>query len=279
VVVPEGVLVEIPLEILCADRMVHAGDAALQQSEEPLDGVGVNTAAHIDLRAVINAPMDVASARKILVGGQFVGIDDGRRKNMFANVGNEGSRCPLRQICCAEFPLALDLTRDDGLVAQPVPSGITAIRKRSTSTDIGFVRFNGIGSRESPNILSQEFPNLRPHPPRGFIGNAEFSLNLLGRHSAARGRHLKDRVEPQVERRGGFLEDRPGGGVDMVSTEVTTVRRTALDAMMLGDPLAERALNTIRIKEVSQPLQANGIVGEVAAEVSDRVLSHSQRLT
>lgn len=51
-VVTEGILVDVVLEILGADRVVDARDTALGQAPEVLDGIGMDIAHHIHLSRV-----------------------------------------------------------------------------------------------------------------------------------------------------------------------------------------------------------------------------------
>jgi hypothetical protein len=55
---------------------------------------------------------------------------------------------------------------------------------------------------------------------------------------------------------------------------IATVGRAGLDTMVLSNPLADFAVNTIGIEVVPEPIEAGCIVGEIPVEISNRVLSH-----
>lgn len=72
-IVAEAVFVQIGLEILLADRVINAAYSALDEAPEPLHGVRVNLANHIDLFTVLDALMGIAASfcqrvvRRVLV--------------------------------------------------------------------------------------------------------------------------------------------------------------------------------------------------------------------
>src|SRR5437016_882315 len=90
--------------------------------------------------------------------------------------------------------------------------------------------------------------NLFEHAPRGFVGDARLPLNLLRGDAATGLRHEVDRVEPNGKRRGRLVEDSASGRVNVMAAMVARVRRTAHNAMMLGDRFALHAIDTIRVK-------------------------------
>jgi hypothetical protein len=56
-VVAPWVFFQVGLQILLADRVVHATDAALYKAPEALDRVGVDIAHHVDLGRVVDPAM------------------------------------------------------------------------------------------------------------------------------------------------------------------------------------------------------------------------------
>src|SRR5690606_26889397 len=73
-VVAEVVFRQIALEVLFADVVVHAGDAALHDREIVLDRIGVpELAAHVFLDRVIDGTVPVELATDALVDRRFVG--------------------------------------------------------------------------------------------------------------------------------------------------------------------------------------------------------------
>src|SRR2546422_1252448 len=86
VVVPPCVLVQIRLEPLRGDRMVDAPNPALEQGEEPLDGLRVGVALNVDAGRVVDPPMRVTPLAHALVDGGLVGEDHRTREDVFRDV-------------------------------------------------------------------------------------------------------------------------------------------------------------------------------------------------
>ena len=59
-VVPEGILVQVGLEILSADRMINTADTPFHQTPKALNRVCVRIFHDVDFRAVIDAVMSVS---------------------------------------------------------------------------------------------------------------------------------------------------------------------------------------------------------------------------
>ena len=73
--VAEGVLVHVGLQVLRANRAVHATQAALQQAPKALDGIRVRAAVNVDAAAVVNGLVDIPLPTQPTVGLQLVSID------------------------------------------------------------------------------------------------------------------------------------------------------------------------------------------------------------
>ncbi len=72
-VVSEGVLVQVALEVVAADRVVDAAHAILEQAEEPLDGLGMGVADGVDLRFMLDPAVPAILAAQRFVGVPFIG--------------------------------------------------------------------------------------------------------------------------------------------------------------------------------------------------------------
>jgi len=60
----------------------------------------------------------------------------------------------------------------------------------------------------------------------------------------------------------------------MVAAMVARVRRTAHDAMMLGDCLARFAIDAIWVEAIAEPFKAYGISGELLVKILLGVADH-----
>jgi hypothetical protein len=76
-IISEGVLIEIALEILGRNGMIDARDATFQEAPKALNGVCVDVAHDIDLRSVVNTPMPIPHSGETIVARKFIGVDVG----------------------------------------------------------------------------------------------------------------------------------------------------------------------------------------------------------
>ena len=93
---PIGVGVEVGLQFVSADLMVHAVDAALHKRPEAFDGVRVNIAAHVDGGCVVDALVLEALLLKPVITGMFVRVDHRSGENAGFDVGEKASSGRIR---------------------------------------------------------------------------------------------------------------------------------------------------------------------------------------
>ena len=170
-----------------------------------------------------------------------------------------------------DSPVALYGSEHSSLVGN-----VAATLPTSAAADIGVINFNC--SAERPIILIKQRTNPIEHAPRGFVGDAGFTLNLLSRDAAAGLRHKVNSVEPQAKRGAGILKNGSRCGMLMVSAPVTRVGWPTLNSVVLRDLPADLAEDAFWVQVIAQPVKT-GLVGwEVSLEVSDGVLSHGSYL-
>src|SRR6266702_4093823 len=80
---PETVFVEIGLQVLRAHVVVDPANSAFHQTPESFDGLSVNVARDINLRAVPDALVDVAFGLQAVVGNVIIGKDGARWQDVF----------------------------------------------------------------------------------------------------------------------------------------------------------------------------------------------------
>src|SRR5207245_1709472 len=144
------------------------------------------------------------------------------------------------------------------------------------AADVGLVHLNV--AREGRGCLRhQAIADEVEHAPRGLVAHADLSLQLLGRDSAASAGNQVDGVEPQVERRGRLVEDRPGGRMQVMAAMGARPRLALLSGLVPFEHPALLALWAVGVPAVRgvasapQVVQAGGIVGKLQRELHKRV--------
>lgn len=138
------------------------------------------------------------------------------------------------------------------------------------SAEIGFIHFHAVALQLQ--ILREQSPNLLKHPPRRFIRDACFPLDLLCGDSAPCRSHQIHGIEPEPKRSAGLLKDRPGHRRDHASAVVTSICRATCNAVMLPLKAAFVAMRDAPRKPLFlQEFNASVIVRELIVKVIDRV--------
>src|SRR5205085_9492862 len=96
-------------------------------------------------------------------------------------------------------------------------------------------------------LLHEVFADLVEHAKRGLVVHAKLALQLLRGDAAARTRDEIDRVEPQVQRGRGLVEDRPGCRMDVVAARGTRPRLAALLRLVPLERTYLLALRALRV--------------------------------
>lgn len=118
-------------------------------------------------------------------------------------------------------------------------------------------------------VFLKQFPDLREHAPCRLVRDASFALDLLCGNAATGRSHQVYGVEPELQGRGRFMEDRSSRRVFVMAAIIARVRWTASIAMMPRHLVANLAMNALRVQIPPQPIEASGIVGEHGVEVHD----------
>lgn len=254
-------LIDVPLEVLRADVVVRPVDGPLELAPEALDGVRMDLAPDVLLRAVADGGVAVAVALEVDVGAKLVGHHLGPYLHVGADERHDGLVLDVRDRLGVDAALALGHAEYGGLALRATPA-----RPMPLATDVGLVGLDS--TAEHPALLLHELPDLVGDPPRGLIGYGKLTLKLLGADAILRGRHVPHGEEPLVEVRVGLLEDRPGLRADLVASAVADVMRCSFLTMVRAHTLAGRAF---RLAEAGpeQILKARPVVREVLIELLD----------
>lgn len=251
--------------------VIHAGNAALYQHPEALDPVGVHVTTHPNFRGMVNALMLVAASTETRKLSTLVCVDQGARHDMFPNEPSVGLGTNCIHMTGLDSSLALYGTKHRSFVGD-----VAATLPTAASADVGVIDFDC--SAERPMILVEQQTNSVEHAPRGLVGDASFTLNLLGRDTAAGLRHKVNSVEPQAKRSARVLEDRACHRVLMMTAAVAGIGWAALDPVVLGHFAADLAEDAIGVQVIPEPIKAGFVGWEVSFKVPDGVLFHGRYL-
>jgi hypothetical protein len=269
-IVPEAVLIEVGLEIVPTNIVIDTADPALDKTPESLNGIRVDFASDVDSLAVVDSLMRVSASTQAIVGAEVIGKDGGLRKHVFLNESSQGIGFHVSGNESANLPFALDHANNRSLVS-PAPALSFA-----PASVVRLIHLNL--ATESTNrpafFVRQHGSNLFEHAPCRLVGDARLALNLFCGDAAPSLRHEVNSVEPNRERRRGFVEDRVGGRVNVMAAMVARIGRTALNAVMLRDRAARLTEDAVWVQIALEPFQTGRIVWELLLEVFQRVRQH-----
>src|SRR5579864_6449289 len=103
----------------------------------------------------------------------------------------------------------------------------------ASSADQGFVHFHRPRTLQL-QILRQQHSDLPEHAPRGFIGDASLTLDLLCRDSATSGSHQVHGLKPDAKRSSALLKNGSREWVDMMAATVASISSASGDTVMLA---------------------------------------------
>ena len=260
---------------MTANIVIDTAQSVLNQTPKALNRVGVNVSHDIDLFAVIDATVNVASFSNVgntFVPKMFVSENNALRRDVFFNhrQQNRASRSFARKR--SDFAFALDQANDHLLVF-PVPAADAASAAKIRLID--FYALAVLAANRIRFVIGKHRANLLEYAPCGFVRDSRFPLNLLRGNPAASRGHEVDRIEPRRERSGRLMKDRLRRGMEMIAAVVARVRRATRHAMMFGflsALVAERHL--VGMEAAKEPIKTRRVVGKLFTEVVDCVRLH-----
>ena len=210
----EHLLIQIPKEVEGFHAHVGSLDAALQETPEVFESVGVNLPVNV-LLGMVDYLMLKILMLQALIGKQRIGIDRAVCLDVTANLslhnvlaasGNHGS---------ANFSTAFKNAHYWGLVfgASGADAAIVLffVHESGSAADEGFVYFHfGATAPEFRGIVAlHRKPDSMEHEPCGLLSDAESAGHFVGTDAVfAVGNHPHC-DEPLVERQRGILKDSP----------------------------------------------------------------------
>lgn len=219
----ESELFAVALKVRFADVVIGADQAALEKAEEAFDAVGMDFPAHIFLSKVIDhrvllegaarhiAPVRSGVSEKLGVLGDL-GLKD-RLQGFTVNVGNvEG----------ASGTVTLDQREDFVLVAGETLFDDAPIA--STALDgpvVSLVGFDDLpAAAHDAAVRLHRLADTVGHEPRGLVGHAKSSVELVAAHALFAGAEQEHGLKPDVELDLGLLKDGAYGHAELLTASV-----------------------------------------------------------
>lgn len=213
VVVSEVELGKVAVQMLLADMVEGAGDAALQDREVTLDGVGVNVATDIFLDAVVDGlmaevPVHMAVLPSIVGDEQGLVIDLGHEDRAESGRGNAGD------VMRTDVTIALDQGEDSLLTptaTELLGGALAPMPVLLLAADEGLVGFDGLAlsTKRTKATFLHGFADAMRHEPSGLEGNAQGPVKLVGADALLAGANKVDRDQPITHGDMAGLEDGP----------------------------------------------------------------------
>lgn len=253
-----------------ADVVINATNPVLGQAPKAFQSVHVRFAFDVDIRGVIDALVLIAKLRERPVHTRLIAENHAAGHNAFSHVRQECVSLNIWQNARHDAALALYSAPYWRLPYWSFWIAIQSLFEMLVlffSAVKTFVNFNFAREFRSISVFVQQRTNPIEHSPRGFVRDANLTLDLLGADTASRRGHQEDGVKPEFQRRGRILEDRAAHRVFMVSAELARIRRPVCDAMMLGDLLTLRTEDAVWIESALEPFEARCIVWEFAVKL------------
>jgi hypothetical protein len=270
---PERHFVQVGREMFCADLVPRSHDAALQERECRLDGVGMNVSSGTDVfffRVIDTFVFEITDSRFVsspLVGDDnvYVGAD------VFLNVLRQ--RAGLSVLCVKESQIAIALTNADHYFFLSGGSNLLPVlpSPESFSANIGFVHLNRAFEHYAFGFFHGR-ADAMAEIPSGFVANSDGSLDLVGRHSLASFTEQQRNHEPFTQSQVGVVKDRSSGDRELI-VALFTVQETAIQTRKRLS-VATRAFRAIRPPEPFKQFAALLVGIKQFSEVRE---SHSER--
>jgi len=205
VVVPPFQFIQVGVQMLLADLMIGTHNRPLEQTPDAFNGVCMHLAAYPFLLGMVDGQMLRIMIANALVRYPFV------RHDLFGVSGcellNEALKLlsgRVRNNAHPHVTATLNNASNNGFIGKIVPAPAPT---DFLPTNEGFIDFDGsiekfrTGFRHSRTDTMAEIP-------RGLIGHANSSLDLIRRYAFLRFRHHVDRQKPLPERQMAVMEDR-----------------------------------------------------------------------
>jgi len=259
--------------MLAADMDMCATNAVFDAGPEAFDGVGVDFAAHVFLRPMIDRIVIEAVPANAGVCAPFVRTDFRAAFDVFKNVRMQGFGPGIGDDPRHHVTIALDHAENNGLVDLPsAPTEFVA------PANVSFVNFDVARQPIVAVDLRHIFAKFMAHAPRRLVRHAKLPLKLFSRDAMAGRSEQIHGVEPLLKRRAGALKRRSNHRINVMAT-IRTLIGWALRPFMKSRFLA--ALGTFEasaVADLHHMRQTGVVIGKLAEELLDCVcLFHTNK--
>ena len=259
-VVSEVKLDKVAPKVLATHMVVNAIDATVVQPEVTLDGVGgIEGRSDIFLLAgVIDHAVPCEIGGNWVLGQRVVRHEECGAVHMHFERGLEGLGGNVRNMERAHFAVTLN-EREHGSFASPAMLATFALVKRLVlflAAHKRFVRlYNFVGAAKRAWVrIAHSFADTVRHEPRGFVGDAKHTVQLVRAHALLAGGKQLGSQHPLVEWDFGSLIDGPDRDAELLSAgsavEQSWAMRLAFKAVHFFRFAAMRAVGAIRPADV-----------------------------
>ena len=250
-----------------------APDRPLELRPETFERVDVVVAIHPFVGRMIDGAVLVAQADQLGVRLQFIAADGRSDLNVLDDMGFEGGAADVLDDASNDITRPLQHAEHNGLAG----SAATALAAFPLSADICLVNFNVIVQGRVAVDLRHVLANFVAHTPSRFVGDAELTLQLFGRHAVpGRGEQVHG-VKPLLQGRMRPCEGRSGHRVDVVAAPRAGIGRQFGETRKLPMLAALGAVQAPAETDLHQMVETSAIVRETLVEVLDRELrGHGQ---
>jgi hypothetical protein len=271
VVNAERFLIQIAEQVERLDADVGPTERPLEEAPEILDSVCMDDPIHI-LFGVVNDAVHVVG-RQIGVGLECIDINGRARLNMLADFGSQGFASSIGDHLSTDSAMSIGtvpaqkshhggLPRATGAGDLPLFDGL--VHEPSLAAKEGFVHF-GLAVDHPGGFFLHGRSNPVEHEPRGFLSDADSSVDFVGADAIPIVGNHPDRGQPLIETDGAVLKDRPDFDRELLAGMLVL----AFPNPPRGDEAdfvaaAGGAGNPIGPPKLNHEIKANLGIGEVA---------------
>ena len=210
----EAHLIQIGLQVLCANAMPCSNDAPFKKRERGFYRVGVNVSSkpHVLFCTMVDR-LVLCIADSLTIGAPFVGDDYVYiLRDVFLNVSRQRSRLGIFSVKEANGTTAL-ANADYGLFVTVSESSLTVAAL--IAADIGFVHLDS-AVQQWPITFAHGGTDAMAEIPCGFVAHAQHALYLIRAHTLAGFTDQVSSNEPLQQRQMGIVEDGSSGNTELI---------------------------------------------------------------
>jgi len=243
IVIAEYLFVQIPEQVERFHVHVSSLEAALEQTPEVFESVGVNLSINVGLSMVYDLVLE-SLVLESLIGHERIGIDGAACLDVGANLGLQVMLPASGNDVRANLATTLQNAHDSGFSLDATVcdflAALVGVHEASRATNKGFVYFNFLAAAAQPHsvLRMQSKANAVHHKPSGLLGDSQSAGHFVGTDAVL------------------SVHDEPNGNHPLVHAERRVLKNSAyLDGELLLATLAE-PLTARRDKRVFSTLAA-----------------------